>query len=644
MRYPPSILDDIRARLPVSQVVGRRVQLKRRGREFVGLSPFKTERTPSFTVNDAKGFFHCFASSEHGDIFGFVMKTEGLSFVEAVERLAAEAGVVLPKPTAEAAEQEDARDKLQAEIEEATRFFEAMLAGPRGRETREYLDKRGVPAELAKRFRMGFAPDSRSALKEHLTARNFTAADMIETGLLIAGEDIPTPYDRFRGRLIIPITDLRGKVIAFGGRALAPDAKPKYLNSPETPLFHKGSVLFNANAARKAAHDSGEIVVVEGYMDVVALAGGGIENAVAPLGTALTDNQLDLLWRMSAEPTICLDGDAAGQKAALRAADLALPHIQPGRSLKFAFLPGGLDPDDLMRRDGVEAMRKVLSDTSPLIDVLWRRERDAEPLDTPERKAGFERRLAALAKRVADPALAAQYGHDLRERAKDILWRNRRNGGGGQPAAGNRRDASGRQADWRTREIAQNRRKPGLPPLPRAMAREELLRHGVARLSGEVGLAREAIILRTLLNHPFLLDEMAEEIADIHLANGQLAAMRDAILASHAGKSPLDSAELATHLSASGHKDTLGLIERAITHKAVRFAEADAADHDVRMGFRDALAEQHKAELLQALKAAEHLYMHDGSDTAWAQLLDIQNRLRATDARMAADLSSGGGL
>ena len=634
MRYPPSLLDDIRARLPVSQVVGRRVQLKRQGREFAGLSPFKNERTPSFTVNDAKGFFHCFASGEHGDIFGFLMKTEGLTFTEAVQRLAAEAGVTLPKPTAQAAEQEDARDQLLAVVEEATRFFEAMLASPRGRECREYLERRGVPPDLAKRFRMGFAPDSRSALKEHLTARKFAVADMIETGLLIAGDDIPTPYDRFRGRLIIPIADLRGKVIAFGGRGLAADAKPKYLNSPETPLFHKGSVLFNAANARKAAHDSGEVVVVEGYMDVIALAGGGIENAVAPLGTALTENQLGLLWRMSQEPTICLDGDAAGQKAALRAADLALPNIQPGRSLKFAILPSGLDPDDLMRRDGPEAMRKLLGQTAPLIEVLWKRERDAEQLDTPERKAGLERRLAALAKRIADPALATQYGHDLRERGKDILWGRKR--GGQQGAAAKSKAAP----DWRTRELAQNRKKPGPPPPPRPAAREELLRHGVARFAGEVGQVREAVILRTLLNHPFLLDEMAEEIADISFANPQLSALRDAILAIHAEKSPLDSGALATHLSASGHEDTLGLISRAITHKAVRFAEADAADHDVRMGLRDALAEQHKAELLLTLKAAELSYMDDGSETAWAKLLDIQNRLRAADARLT--LGAGG--
>ena len=640
MRYPDSLLDDIRARLPVSQVVGRRVKLQRKGREFVGLSPFKSERTPSFTVNDQKGFYHCFATGEHGNIFTFLMKTEGVSFPEAIERLAAEAGVVLPKPTPEAAAQEDAKDKLLKVTEEAARFFEAMLAGPRGRETREYLVKRGVTLELAKRFRMGFAPDSRTALKEHLTARGFPVSAMIETGMLIAGDDIPTPYDRFRGRLIIPITDLRGKVIAFGGRGLSPDAKPKYLNSPETPLFHKGSVLFNAADARKAAHDTGDVIVVEGYMDVIALVGGGIENAVAPLGTALTENQLAMLWRMSPEPTICLDGDAAGQKAALRAADLALPQIQPGRSLRFAMLPDGLDPDDMMRQQGAGAVRSVLAATLPLIEILWRREREAEPLDTPERRAGLDRRLADLAKRIADHAVAGEYARDLRQRAREMVWQQRQ-----APGTRARLGVSGAKAspDWRVRELGTQRGgKPGPQKVLKPAARDELIRHSVTRKAGEPGLHREAIILRALINHPFLLDELAEEIAALAFANPMLSALRDALLALHAEKNALDRTEVTTHLTRSGHTDALGLLARAITHKSDRFAEADAPQHGVRMGLRDALAEQHKAELLEALKAAERQLMTDGSEAAWAQLLDIQMRLRVTNARVDQSSQTAG--
>ena len=639
MRYSPALLDDIRARLPVSSVVGRTVALKRQGREWAGLSPFKSERTPSFFVNDQKGFFHCFASGEHGDIFGFLMKTEGVPFPEAVERLAAEAGVTLPKPTPEAARADDAREKLLAIMEEATRFFEGNLAGPRGRETREYLAKRGVTPEEAKRFRMGYAPDSRAALKEYLLARGATVQALIETGLLVAGDDIPTPYDRFRGRLIIPITDLRDKVIAFGGRALAPDAKPKYLNSPETPLFHKGGQLFNAFRARKAAHDTSQIVVVEGYMDVVAMVRGGVEYAVAPLGTALTETQLGLLWRMSPEPTICLDGDAAGQKAALRAADLALPHIQPGRSLRFAFMPDGLDPDDLIRQRGPEALRKALEQTQPLIEVLWRRERDAEPTDTPERRAGFERRLAALAKRIADPSVQGEYARELRQRSREYLWQQRSGGMSktirGTTGAG----AAPKSQDWRVRELAGLRGPKGRAPfiVPRPQAREELSRNLMTRQHGEAGLNREALILRALINHPFMLDELSEELSTVTFTNALLGAMRDSLLSLHAEQSPLDSAAITTHLSASGHNDALGLIERAMTHKSDRFIETDAAEDRVRMGLRDALAEQEKAILKAALNAADlQNALGEGSEEAYAQLLDLEARLRAVDARATA--------
>ncbi len=636
MRYSPALLDDIRARLPVSSVVGRGVALKRQGREWAGLSPFKSERTPSFFVNDQKGFFHCFASGEHGDIFSFLMKTEGISFFEAVERLSAEAGVTLPKPTPEAARADDAREKLLAIMEEATRFFEANLAGPRGRETREYLAKRGVSPEETKRFRMGFAPDSRGALKDHLLARGTTIHAMIETGLLVAGDDIPVPYDRFRGRLIIPIADLRDKVIAFGGRALAPDAKPKYLNSPETPIFHKGGQLFNAFRARKAAHDTGQIVVVEGYMDVVAMVRGGVDHAVAPLGTALTESQLAMLWRMSPEPTICLDGDSAGQKAALRTADLAMPHIQPGRSLRFAFMPDGLDPDDLIRQRGPEALRKALEQTQPLIEVLWRRERDAEPLDTPERRAGLERRLAALAKRIADPSVQGEYSRELRQRSREYLWQQRSGGTSKAVRGSGLAGAAPKSQDWRVREQAGMRGPKGKPPFvaPRPQAREELLRNVMTRQHGEAGLNREALILRTLVNHPFMLDEMAEELCTVSFSNSLLSDLRDSVLGLHAEQSPLDSTTITTHLSASGHNDALGLIARAMTHKSDRFTETGAAEDRVRMGLRDALAEQEKAILKAALNAADlQNALGNGSEEAYAQLLDLEARLRAVDAR-----------
>src|SRR5882757_8489739 len=363
MRFTPSMLDEIRARLPVSQVVARKVSLKRAGRELKGLSPFKQERTPSFFVNDHKGSWFDFSSGQNGDIFKFLMLTEGLSFPEAVERLAEEAGLPVPKAGPREVEQEDERARLHALLEAAARFFDVQLTASGGVEARRYLDRRGLSAETIARFRLGYAPNARSALKEHLAKAGFSAADMVASGMLVAGDDIPVSYDRFRHRITFPITDLKGRVIAFGGRALDPDAPAKYLNSPETPLFHKGGNLYHAHGARRAAHDKGRMIVVEGYMDVIALAQAGFAHTVAPLGTALTEDQVRLLWRLVPEPILCFDGDGAGRRAAFRAVETVLPHIKPGFSVQFAFLPDGLDPDDLIRQHGAAAFQQVLTKT-----------------------------------------------------------------------------------------------------------------------------------------------------------------------------------------------------------------------------------------------------------------------------------------
>ncbi|HYS48817.1 MAG TPA: DNA primase, partial [Xanthobacteraceae bacterium] len=345
MRFPPQFLDELRIRLPVSEVVGRRVKLKKAGREWKGLSPFNQEKTPSFTVNDQKGFFHDFSSGKHGDIFGFVMETEGLTFPEAVERLAGLAGLPMPTVSKEAEAREERRKTLHDVVELAAKFFEATLAARAGAKARGYLADRGIQPATQLKFRLGYAPPERYALKEHLGAQGISVPDMVEPGLLIAGEDIALPFDRFRDRVIFPISDFRGRVIAFGGRALGDDVQAKYLNSPETPLFHKGASLYNGAAARAAAHQGARVIAVEGYVDVIAMVTAGYEATVAPLGTALTEDQLALLWRMADEPVLCFDGDQAGRRAAYRAVDLALPQLKPGKSLHFAMLPEGQDPD-----------------------------------------------------------------------------------------------------------------------------------------------------------------------------------------------------------------------------------------------------------------------------------------------------------
>ena len=385
MRFSPQFLDELRARLPVSEVVGRRVKLRKAGREWKGLSPFNKEKTPSFCVNDQKAMWFDFSSGKNGNIFDFVMLTEGVSFPEAVERLAGQAGVPLPAYSPEAEAREERRKTLHDIVELAAGFFQSTLASRNGARGRGYLADRGISSATQLQFRLGYAPGEQYALKEHLGAAKIPVEDMIEAGLIVAGEDIAVPYDRFRDRIMFPISDWRGRIIAFGGRALDKDVSAKYLNSPETPLFHKGATLYNIAAARKAAHDGAPIIAVEGYVDVIAMVTAGYEATVAPLGTALTTEQLALMWRLNDEPTLCFDGDDAGRRAAYRAAELALPLLTPGKSLRFAALPDGQDPDDLARSGGRDAIADVLAAARPLADLLWTRESEAGPLDTPER-------------------------------------------------------------------------------------------------------------------------------------------------------------------------------------------------------------------------------------------------------------------
>src|SRR6201993_1018342 len=416
MRFTPQFLDDLRARLPVSEVVGKRVKLKKAGREWKGLSPFQQEKTPSFFVNDQKQAWFHFSSGLNGNIFDFLMKTEGVGFPEAVERCAAMAGLALPAATPDAARVEQRRKTLHDIMELAAKYFQDTLASRLGAKARGYLGDRAISPATQLQFRLGYATGERFALKEHLGAQGVSTEDMVEAGLLIGGADIPVPYDRFRDRVMFPITDQRGRVIAFGGRALEKDVPAKYLNSPETPLFHKGDNLYNLASARQAAHNGASLVVVEGYVDVIAMVTSGFAATVAPLGTALTENQLALLWKMADEPVLCFDGDKAGQKAAWRAADLALPHLKPGKSLRFALLPEGQDPDDLARAGGRAAIEEVISAARPLADVIWSREIEGGTYATPERRAALEARIGELSNGIRDEAVRRYYRQDLVER------------------------------------------------------------------------------------------------------------------------------------------------------------------------------------------------------------------------------------
>src|SRR3984893_10023086 len=463
MRFTPQFLEELRARLPVSEVVGKRVKLKKAGREWKGLSPFNKEKTPSFTVSDDKGFYHDFSSGKHGNIFDFMMETEGVSFPEAVERLAEMAGVPLPAYSPEAEAREERRKTLHDIVEMAAAFFQSTLASRNGARGRGYLADRGLASATQLKFRLGYASAERYALKEHLGAAKIPVEDMIEAGLIVAGEDIPVPYDRFRDRIMFPISDWRGRVIAFGGRALEEDVSAKYLNSPETPLFHKGATLYNIAATRQAVHNAGKstqsaqenfsarVIAVEGYVDVIAMVMAGYEGTVAPLGTALTAEQLALMWRLHDEPILCFDGDDAGRRAAYRALDIALPLIKPGKSLKLAALPDGQDPDDLVRSGGREAVEDVLDAARPLADMLWTRESEAGPLQTPERRAALEARLGEVAASIADETVRRYYRADFATRLRQLF----------APVEVSTRQGNWKQGNWKQGGWDEKRRRPG---------------------------------------------------------------------------------------------------------------------------------------------------------------------------------------
>jgi len=411
MAFAPEFLDEIRARVLLAGIVGRQVKLTRRGREHSGLCPFHNEKTPSFTVSEDKGFYHCFGCGAHGDVIGFVMRMEGLSFPEAVERLAGEAGLQVPQASPEERAAERRRADLYDVVEAAAAWFEERLAGAEGAEAHAYLTGRGLRAETVAAFRLGYAPDRRGMLRKALNARGLGDAQLAEAGLIKlpgAPNEAATeaPRDYFFNRIIFPITDRRGRVIAFGGRALG-ESRAKYLNSPETPLFHKGRVLYNLARARQAAHDSGELIVCEGYMDVIAIGQAGFPAAVAPLGTAITEEQIAELWRLADEPVLCLDGDQAGRRAGFRTAERALGLLRPGRSLRFAALPEGADPDSLVQGQGPAALRTVLAAARPLSEMLWLIETDGRRFETPERQAALIAALDGRIRGIGDEALRA---------------------------------------------------------------------------------------------------------------------------------------------------------------------------------------------------------------------------------------------
>ncbi|MEQ8601831.1 MAG: DNA primase [Marivibrio sp.] len=571
MAFPPGFLDDIRARISLVGLVGRRVQLKQKGRgDWWGISPFTNEKTPSFHVVEDKGFFHCFSTGEHGDHFSWLMKTEGLQFPEAVERLAEEAGLEVPKASPQERERAEKRKSLYEVMGFAVAWYERQLRAPAGREALAYLRGRGLSEETIARFSLGYAPGDKATLKEDAEKAGIPLDALIEVGLYRKGDAGRPAYPLFRERVMFPIADARGRWIAFGGRFMG-DAKAKgigkYINSPDTALFDKSRTLFNLGEAREAARqEKTDLLVAEGYMDVIALAQAGFDAAVAPLGTAVTEEQIALLWRAADEPVMCLDGDEAGGRAALRAAERAMPQLAPGKSLRFAFLPPGEDPDSLIARDGAAAMRAVVEAAKPLSQVLWESERDRGPYDTPERRADLESRLKRLAGGIENETVKKQYFRAFNDRLWELARRQQRpahKGPGGRGGwAGGPGGRSGRGG------------RPSFPPSSAPHAAEPM---GRALMGQAQGLSRrqQQVALATLANHPSLIEEF-DEALDRFTFDADLDKVRRGLQKLAASGGPLDSTAVRDHFMQVGDESALRLVGDARLYQLARQARPEA--------------------------------------------------------------------
>ncbi len=576
MSIDPRFLDELRSRVPVSDIVGKRVKLKKKGREFSGLCPFHNEKTPSFTVNDDKAFYHCFGCGAHGDVIRFVTETEGLTFPEAVRRLAGMAGLQVPEASPGERKRAARAKTLQEACEAALRFYRRRLDEAGGEPARAWLRRRGLRPETVGSFRLGWAPDGRRALKQALTGEGFPEALLIEAGLLIAPEGGGESYDRFRGRVMFPIADRRGRVVAFGGRALG-DIQPKYLNSPETPLFAKGRLLYALDKAREAVRGGATVIVAEGYMDAIALHQAGFGGAVAPLGTALTESQIEELWRLAPEPVMCFDGDEAGRRAAGRALDRLLPRLVPGKTARFAFLPEGEDPDSFVNLSGAEAFSRLIGRAIPVSDALWRRVAGGLTVDSPEIAMVVEKRIEETVAQMAERNTQFYYRAFLRKRLFSLFQ--------------DRRDRAGRAK---------------IVALKSNVDPEE-----------NVANAQKALVA-ALLNHPRLIRSHGERLVEIPFVAADLGQLLMDAVELHSHADEIDPAVLRELLNARGHGKLIEHICSRKIYEVAPFADPDCDEDSLDRAWPDALERQTLnaavGELQQRLKRG--LYRDDDAEYA----------------------------
>jgi len=633
MRFSPDFLNDIRARVPISAVVGTRVTFDRkksnisRG-DFWACCPFHGEKTPSFHCDDGSGRYHCFGCGASGGHFRFLIELDGLVFHEAVERIADMAGVPMPQSDSGAEKREAERATLYDIMELASRFFEQLLQDDEGTRARGYLRGRALSPGLQKMFRLGYAAGSRNRLKEFLVAKGVGSQQLAASGLLVTGDDVAVSYDRFRDRVMFPIENARGRVVGFGGRALSSDVRAKYLNSPETELFHKRRMLYNLPRARRTSRPGGgppakPVIVVEGYMDVISLAGAGFEEAVAPLGTALTEEQINLLWRFCSQPVLCFDGDDAGRNAAFRALDRALPFVSAGVSLSFVLLPGGRDPDDIIREGGGQLFQELLGQAMPLVDMLWQRETAGQAFATPESRAALEKRLRDAAVTIRDESLRHYYLQDIRERVRALF----------RPAF----ISSFRTGKNPGRYDRQN------APAGRMRFSESLTRSELVKGKGDILLPREAAILATLANHPGLWNEDFETLAGLEFSNNQLVALHRSMLDILAEWHPDNADTMLELLDKKGQNAILIRIMHFVRNAGMRSAFAAAPPKDAREALKQALYLHRRAHHLhKQLREIETELLNNPDNSIFALLSDIKNELERTNATEA--LIEGFGL
>ncbi|MEZ5667666.1 MAG: DNA primase [Alphaproteobacteria bacterium] len=617
--FGPDFLQELRDRLRLSDYVARRVQLRRNGSESSGLCPFHNEKTPSFTVSDDKGFYHCFGCGAHGSVIDWVMETEGLGFPEAVRRLAADANLAVPEDRPEDKAAAARRQSLHDVLETACTWFQAQLAAPDATNARAYLAGRGLDAEAIAAFRLGFAPDGRGRLKAALAKTGIGDDQLVAAGLMKRPDDGGPLRDYFFDRITFPIADERGRIVGFGGRALG-DSPAKYLNSPDTEVFHKGQLLYNLQRARAAARGAGTVIAVEGYMDVIALHRAGYPHAVAPLGTAMTERQLELMWRMADEPVLCFDGDAAGRRAAARAAERALPHLKPAKSLRFVALPPGEDPDSLLRTAGAAGLARALGRTAPLLALVWGGALAGRRIDTPEQRAAVQAELGRRAARIADPAVRQHYDRMLRDRFYTLLRAPRR--GIGRP------------------------RQPAAAPRPAAIARPDRDQRLADQRSRPVRAA-----LAALINHPEIGEAVYEPLSGLPIADAELARLRDAIVAwlgqdhgvesGAGGESRIDRSALENHLRRCGFDRTVDSLTGRTTRVPDRFAWREATAEEAVRGWYACLRDLEAKSEESTLDQARSDFRRDFDQRSMLRLDAVAQAVRRGRAAGSSDQDAG---